>query len=157
MAKSETTLTPARMSWSLDMSRIWAVVAAQYRGVLHHLSGGCKGLTNLFRRGAAGLEVCPDRVAFGAERAGEEGGALAENERLPGAMSVVVGTGLLTNVGHDSGDDDLRLVGGFDGGAEVGVVPGVDLALALDKGRLGIHVEDLLGERAVGALRRAGE
>lgn len=44
----------------------------------------------------------------------------------------------------------MRLVGGADGVAEVGVVPGVDLAVALDQGRGGVHVEDLLGEGAVG-------
>lgn len=57
----------------------------------------------------------------------------------------------LTDVGDYTGHDDLRLVGGPDGVAELGVVPGVDLALALDQRCVGIHVEYLLGQRAVGA------
>lgn len=56
----------------------------------------------------------------------------------------------LTDVRDDARHDDLRLVGGADGGAELGVVPGVDLALALDERRVGVHVEDLLGQRPVG-------
>ena len=61
-----------------------------------------------------------------------------------------------TNVSHDAGNDDLGAVGGLDGGAEVGIVPGVDLALALDERRVGVHVADLLGDGAVGACRRGG-
>ncbi len=66
--------------------------------------------------------------------------------------------GVRTDVGHDAGDDDLGAAGGLDGGAEVGVVPGVDLALALDERRAGVHVADLLGDEAVGAvLGRGGQ
>ena len=38
-----------------------------------------------------------------------------------------------------------------DGGAEVGVVPCVDFALAADHGGGGVEVEDFFGEGAVGA------
>jgi hypothetical protein len=54
------------------------------------------------RSGTGGLDVGEDRVAFSAEREREESGA---------------------HVGCDTGDDNLGLVGGFDGGAELGVVP----------------------------------
>lgn len=60
----------------------------------------------------------------------------------------------LTDVGDYTGHDDLRLVGSPDCVAELGVVPGVDLTLALDQGCVGIHVENLLGQRAVGACCR---
>jgi hypothetical protein len=55
-----------------------------------------------------------------------------------------------TNIRRDPSDDDLFLPRGFDSGAEVGVVPGVDFALTLDEGRVRVHFQDLLGERAVG-------
>lgn len=58
----------------------------------------------------------------------------------------------LTNFGNDTGDDELLLAGGLDGGAEVGVVPGVDFTLATDEGGVGVHVGDLLQQQAVGAL-----
>jgi hypothetical protein len=54
------------------------------------------------RRGARALDVCEDGVALGAERERHEGRA---------------------HVGYDAGDDNLRLVGCFNGGAEVGIVP----------------------------------
>lgn len=51
---------------------------------------------------AASFDVGEDGVALGAERQSEEGGA---------------------DIGGDTGDDDLLLAGGLDGGAEIGVVP----------------------------------
>lgn len=48
--------------------------------------------------------------------------------------------GKLTDVGHDARHDDLRLVCGADGVAELSVVPGVDFALALDERRVWVHV-----------------
>jgi hypothetical protein len=56
-----------------------------------------------------------------------------------------------TDIGDNTGNDDLLLVGGFDGSPEGRVVPGVDLALALDERRLGVHVENLLWQGTVGA------
>jgi hypothetical protein len=53
--------------------------------------------------GARGFNVGEDGVAFLTEREGEEGCA---------------------DVGRDARDDDLLLAGAFDGGADVGVVPG---------------------------------
>lgn len=64
---------------------------------------------------------------------------------------------LLTNVGRDPGDYDLRLVGRDHGVAKVGIVPGVDLALALDQGSIGVPLEELSGEGTVGpCLGRGG-
>lgn len=60
----------------------------------------------------------------------------------------------LTNFGNDTGDDELLLAGGLDGGAEVGVVPGVDFTLATDESGIGVHVGNLLEEKAVGTLVR---
>lgn len=45
-----------------------------------------------------------------------------------------------TDVGNNARHNDLRLVGGADGRTEVGVVPGVDLTLALDQRGVGVHV-----------------
>lgn len=53
--------------------------------------------------GTRGFDVGEDGVAGGAEGEGQEGGA---------------------DVGGDAGKDDLFLAGGFDGGAELWVVPG---------------------------------
>lgn len=60
---------------------------------------------------------------------------------------------LLTDVSDDAGHDDLGFVGRPDGVAEVGVVPGIDLALPLDERRVRIHVEDFLWQGAVGTYR----
>lgn len=61
-------------------------------------------------------------------------------------------TGFLrTDVGGDAGEDDLAFIRGDDGGAEVGVVPGVYFAVALDEWGVGIQVQNLLGEWAVGS------
>ena len=51
---------------------------------------------------AASLDVGKDRVTLSAERQSEESGA---------------------DIGSDTGDDDLLLAAGLDGGAEIGVVP----------------------------------
>ena len=55
-----------------------------------------------------------------------------------------------SHVGGDASDDDLFLPGGFDGGAEVGVIPGVDLSGSFDDGCVGVHVRNLLGQGPVG-------
>ena len=55
-----------------------------------------------------------------------------------------------TYVGGDTREDDLLLARGLDGGAEVGVVPRVDLSVALDEGRVRVQRDDLLREGAVG-------
>lgn len=54
-----------------------------------------------------------------------------------------------TYVGGDARENDLLLASGLDSGAEVGVVPGVDLALAVDEGGVGVHLDDLLDQRSV--------
>lgn len=60
-------------------------------------------------------------------------------------------TTLLTDVGHDAADDDLRLVGSDDGLPEVRVVPRVDLAKTLDQRRIGIPLEKFVRQRSVGS------
>ena len=57
---------------------------------------------------------------------------------------------ILTDVGHDAADDDLRLVGRDDGLPEVRVVPRVDLAKTLDQRRIGIPLEKFVWQRSVG-------
>jgi hypothetical protein len=59
----------------------------------------------------------------------------------------------MTYVSGDTGDDDLLLAGGLDGGTEVGVVPGVDLALSMNDGVVGVQFSDLREERTVGAWK----
>ena len=60
-----------------------------------------------------------------------------------------------TNVGSDAGQDNLALARRRDSGAEVGVVPCIDLAVAADQRRVGIHAGDFLREQAVRAGLRA--
>lgn len=57
----------------------------------------------------------------------------------------------LTNFGDNTADNQLLLAGGLDGRAELGVVPGVDLSLAMDNGHIGVQVDDLLNHQSVGA------
>ncbi|KAI6773986.1 hypothetical protein HG531_000835 [Fusarium graminearum] len=85
--------------------------------------------------GTGSLNVGPDRVACVTERQGEECG---------------------TDIGGDTSEDDLGLVGGLDSLLEFFAVPSVDLALTLDKGSLGVHLADLTHERTVGALGLLG-
>jgi hypothetical protein len=54
-----------------------------------------------------------------------------------------------TDVSHNSGHDDLLFPGGTNSGAELGVIPGIDLPLTLDKGSLGVHIKNLLRQRAI--------
>lgn len=82
------------------------------------------------RVGARGLGVGPDGVALLTQGQSQEGGA---------------------DVGGDTGHDDLGSVVRADGLAELLVVPGVDLTLALDKGHVGVHLKDLTSQRTVGA------
>lgn len=86
--------------------------------------------SQFIRKGTARLRVGEDGVALGAQRQGQELGA---------------------DVRGDAGEDDLGFILGADGGAEVGVVPGVDFAVAADQGRGRVEGGDLLGEEAVGA------
>ena len=67
-----------------------------------------------------------------------------------GRVVDVVG-GQLTDVGRDAGHDDLLLARRLDRGAEVGVVPRVDFALASDVRCVWVHFGDLFWEGAVGA------
>jgi hypothetical protein len=76
--------------------------------------------------------VGKDFVAGFDEREGEEGGA---------------------DFGYDAAEDYLVLARCFDGGAEIGVVPGVDFALAVDEGCVGVQVDDFFGEGAVWTCR----
>lgn len=78
-------------------------------------------------------------------------GGFWERERRGGGEGLV-----RTDVRGDAGEDDLAFVRCDDGGSEVGVVPGVDFAVALDEWSVGIQVQDLLGERAVGSRLGAG-
>ena len=61
----------------------------------------------------------------------------------------------LTNVGRYACHDDLLLAGGLNGGTEIGIVPGIDFALALDEGRVGVHFQDLFGEGPVRSWRNS--
>jgi hypothetical protein len=72
---------------------------------------------------------------------------LAEVVRKPGVEDAEH----VTYIGCDASDDDLLLARGLNGLAEVGVVPGVDLAVALDERRILVHGQDLARKRAVGA------
>ena len=45
----------------------------------------------------------------------------------------------------------MRFIGGADGGAEIGVVPGVDFAVAADERGGRVHGGDFFGEGAVGS------
>jgi hypothetical protein len=56
-----------------------------------------------------------------------------------------------TNIGHNAGNDDLGAVGGLDGVTELLIVPRIDLALTLNERGVRVHLEDLLGQDAVGA------
>lgn len=87
-------------------------------------------VTDKSRVGTRGLGVGPDGVALSAKRESEEGGA---------------------DVGGDTSEDDLGLAVAADNVSELLVVPGIDLALALDKGGVGVHVDHFLHERTVGA------
>lgn len=63
----------------------------------------------------------------------------------------------LTNFGDDTADNQLLLAGGLDGRAELGIVPGVDLALAMDNGHIGVQIHDLLDHQSVGtSIRGSG-
>lgn len=70
------------------------------------LHAGICRVPNELRIGAAGLNVCENRVALCPKRQREEGGA---------------------HISCDARNDDLLLSGGFDGGTEVGVVPSTDI------------------------------
>jgi hypothetical protein len=66
------------------------------------LHAGVGSVTDELGRSAGSFDVGEDRVTFSAQRQGEECG---------------------TDIGDDTGNDDLLLARGFDGGAELGVVP----------------------------------
>jgi len=58
--------------------------------------------------------------------------------------------GTRTDVRGNTAEDNLCFARGFDGGAKLGVVPGVDFALALDERGVGIHLDDLRRDLSVG-------
>ena len=113
------------------------------------------------RRGARGLGIGPDAVALGAERACKEGGACRLSKHkysarvspmeIAGAASE---GGLLegkrTNIRHDACHDDLLPARRPHGGAEIGIIPRIDLPLAFDQRHVGIHLADGPRKRAVG-------
>jgi hypothetical protein len=45
--------------------------------------------------------------------------------------------------------NDLLFSRSLDGCTELGIVPGVDLAIALDQRRVLVHFQDLLGQRSI--------
>lgn len=63
----------------------------------------------------------------------------------------MIGGLVRTDVRGDAGEDDLAFVRCDDGGSELGVVPCVYFAVALDEWSVGVQVQNLLGERAVGS------
>lgn len=50
----------------------------------------------------------------------------------------------LTDVGNDTGQDDLLLASSLDGRAEFGIVPSINFAVALNQGSIWIHRKNLL-------------
>lgn len=85
--------------------------------------------------GAAGVRVDEDGVASFTEGEGDEDDA---------------------DVCGDARDDDLLLPRCLHGVAEVLVIPSIDLAVPLDEGGIGMHLDDLLGQRTVGTSLGAG-
>lgn len=78
-------------------------------------------------------------------------GKLGRGRWTQESVRVVGGKWLgLTDVRHDAGHDDLRLVRSSDSRTKIGAVPGVDFAIALDQGRVWVHVQDLLREGTIG-------
>ena len=71
---------------------------------------------------------------------GNGGGEMMRTGERDGREGVERG-GVYTNFRHDARDDDLAFPCGLDGGAEIGVVPRVDLALAMDKWGCRMHLE----------------
>ena len=61
-----------------------------------------------------------------------------------------------TYISGDTADDDLLLASGLDGGTEVSVIPGIDLATPTDDGGVGVHIDDLREERTVRAFNMQG-
>ena len=51
----------------------------------------------------------------------------------------------------------MLFLGGADGGAELGVVPGVHFAVAADDGRLGVHFGDFHGQASVRTWEHVSE
>lgn len=58
---------------------------------------------------------------------------------------------LLTDFGDDAPQYYLSLPSGLDRGAELGVVPGIDLAVASNIRGVGVHLRDLLWKRPIGS------
>ena len=58
----------------------------------------------------------------------------------------------LTDVCRNTSHNHLLLARSLDRLAELRVIPSVDLALALDERRIGVHIKNRLGQRAVGSV-----
>ena len=58
----------------------------------------------------------------------------------------------LTDVRGNASHDDLLLASILNRLADLRVIPSIDLALALDEGRIRVHVKNRLGQRAVGSV-----
>ncbi len=56
-----------------------------------------------------------------------------------------------TDVGGYAGEDDLAFILRDDSGSEIGIVPRVDFAVALNQRGVGVQGRNLLREHAVGA------
>lgn len=56
----------------------------------------------------------------------------------------------LTNFSDNTADNQLFLASGLDGRAELGIVPGVDLALAMNNGHIGVQIHDFLDRQSIG-------
>lgn len=63
---------------------------------------------------------------------------------------------LLTNIRHNTTDDNLTPIGGLDGSLELGIIPSADLALSLDQRRIGVQFQNLFWQWAVRTLLAAG-
>ena len=86
-------------------------------------------IPNKRRRSSGRLNIRPNRIPLLPQRQRQERGA---------------------HIRRDARHDNLRLVGGSDSVTELLVIPGIDFALALHEGRVGEHLEDLLGQGTVG-------
>ena len=113
-----------------------------------HAQVGCFG--DQSRGGAACFDVRPDGIALRAE--GECCECRAFLCALVGAISGSAGTGsgsILTDVRYNPSNHNLLPSTRFYGGSELGVVPGIDLALAFDDRGLWIHGEDFFRQWSV--------
>ena len=102
---------------------------------------------NALRDSAGRLGVGENLIAFFDERECEEGSANLSSKSLVDGHEELGIYG--TYVGGDAANDKLLLASSPNGIAEVRVVPGIDLTVALDERRVGVHVGDFLRQGSI--------